>query len=95
MKLISKFLEVNRRIDLFKIVIAYLLITIAALTPVIIAFIGGQIESALKGYPVHEGNSGIIAIGWLSLLTFPVGLILYIICTVIYIKNVFSFIRSS
>ena len=91
---ISKYLEVNRRVDLLKILLAYILIIIAAFSPVVIAFVGAEIESAIKGHPVHEGNSAIMAIGWLALLTFPGGIILIVICTAIYIKNVFVFIRG-
>jgi hypothetical protein len=91
---ISKYLEVNRRVDLLKILFAYILISIAAFSPVAIAFVGAEIESVIKGHPVHEGNSGIMAIGWLVLLTFPGGIILIVICTAIYIKNVFVFIKG-
>jgi hypothetical protein len=91
---ISKYLEVNRRVDLLKILLAYILIIIAAFSPVAIAFVGAEIESVIKGHPVHEGNSGIMAIGWLVLLTFPGGIILIVICTAIYIKNVFIFIKG-
>jgi hypothetical protein len=74
--------------------LAYILIIIAAFSPVAIAFVGAEIESVIKGHPVHEGNSGIMAIGWLVLLTFPGGIILIVICTAIYIKNVFIFIKG-
>ena len=91
---ISKYLEENRRVDLLKILLAYILIIITAFSPVAIAFVCAEIESAIKGHPVHEGNSGIMAIGWFALLTLPGGIILIVICTAIYIKNVFVFIRG-
>ena len=64
MTVISKYLEENRRVDLLNILLAYILIIITAFSPVAIAFVGAEIESAIKGHPVHEGNSGIMAIGW-------------------------------
>ena len=94
MTVISKYLEENRRVDLLNILLAYILIIITAFSPVAIAFVGAEIESAIKVHPVHEGNSGIMAIGWFALLTLPGGIILIVICTAIYIKNVFVFIRG-
>ena len=94
MKLITKFLEINKTADLFKILIGYLVIIILALSPIIFAIVGGYIEGLIKGHPVNEGNSGIIAIGWLAMLTIPGGFFLIIFYSVLYTKNVILFIKN-
>lgn len=91
MTLISKFLEIIKTADLFKIIIGYLIIIFFALLPLIIAIVGGYFEGVIKGHPVNEGNSGIVSIGWLAMLTIPGGFVLLILYTEVFEVLVIGF----
>jgi hypothetical protein len=53
-------------------------IFIFSILPILVAMIGANISEAMTGEPCHEGNCFWGGIGWLFLITMPVGFILLV-----------------
>jgi uncharacterized membrane protein len=84
----KKLADIKQPIDLIKILFGYIIIAFVAVLPFIIANIGFSQGG-------HEGNSGLVTIGWLALITVPVGFVVAIIWTVVAIKNIVTFVKNS
>jgi len=54
--------------------------------PIIIAF-SYQFLMSLKGIHIHEGNSGIFSLFWVSMITMPIGLIAFLIMGIWILVN--------
>lgn len=91
---ISKESFINKPSDFIYILIGYLIIGFIGLFPLIVAVIGGYIEGLVTGKTVNEANSGIVAFGWLGLLTLPAAVVISLIWTGYSIKYSFQFLKN-
>ena len=80
--------------DFLEILWGTLILFIFSILPILIAFIGGYFEELIKGHPVHEGNSAIITIAWLAIITLPAGIIISTPLFSLCIYNGFLFFKK-
>lgn len=93
-KTIEKYMVINKSVDFLRIIPAYFFVGIIAVLPFIIAFVGGYIESKIKGHPVNEGNSAIFSVFWLALFTIPGAFVVLALVTIAYFKSVFRYFSN-
>jgi hypothetical protein len=93
---LNKFCKIEKYIDFYKILLGIIIIVFFAVSPIILAMVGVYIEGFIIGMPVsdlNEGNSHIMAIGWLGLITVPSGFIVLIIWLIISTISIISFFQ--
>ena len=93
-KTLEVFIEIKKPIHFLKIFVGYLVIGLAAVSPLIVAYVGSSIESKIVGHPVNEGNSAIFSVFWFAILTIPGGIVFSVIFTFYYLKNVFLYFKD-
>lgn len=91
---IKMFGQLSKPIHFIKIIVGYLVITIIALSPILVGFLGGNIEHYLTGKKIHEGNSIFAAVFWLMFYTIPFGILLLVFWTSIVVKSMIQFFKN-
>lgn len=80
----------NKKDLLTRFPLGLVAILILSISPILISMIGANISEAITGEPCHEGNCFWGGIGWLFLITIPVG---FIVLVIFLIKCVVDFAR--
>jgi TRAP-type C4-dicarboxylate transport system permease small subunit len=75
---------IKNRKGYLKLLKAILLVLIIAFSPIIIA-ISWQWIWGIFGETINEGNSAVFSIGWLTMITLPVGAIIILLLLIVLI----------
>ncbi|MFM2155799.1 MAG: hypothetical protein RL516_548 [Bacteroidota bacterium] len=86
--------HISKPFHFIKIIVGYFIITLIALSPILISYIGGAIEQIITDKQVNEGNSIFGAIFWLMFYTIPFGIVLFFIWTGIVLKSTINYFKS-
>lgn len=88
---LEKYLAFTESKHLWRILVGYLVVIIIAIWPLMIGFGGAAFEEHFMGKHPNEANSSFVTLMWLCLLTFPLGVGLFVLWTILWIQAVGKF----
>ena len=81
---------IRKPIDFLKIPLGAIIIAFLALSPALISILAGTLDHSL-----NESNSALASLGWLCLLTLPIGAIILVLWIILSIYNGIVYFRNS